>query len=233
MSVRLATVDVLGGIGTQAAERVLELSLLDPDPQIRQRVGAAVQSALRSSAELQADRGNIGAALAVEIAHHYRSYQVLLRLCEIASGFPQRIAQLRETMEREAERIFRLLGILYPDSDLDSAYAAIRSRVPAIRDSALELLDNTLDPHLRRLLVPLFDESLSVRERARIATRLFGGEAEQSKVVGALVHSGDAWLRHSGALAARGLRFASADPHSGSVPARSRIAAAMERVFAA
>jgi hypothetical protein len=112
-------------------------------------------------------------------------------------------------MEQEAGRIFRLLGVLYPDRDLDSAYAAILSRVPAVRDSALELLDNTLDPHLRRLLLPLFDESLTIRQRARIATRLLGKISNESKqLVWVLARSNDSRLRESGMFAARGLQLA-------------------------
>jgi ATP/ADP translocase len=204
LTVRLAIVDVLGQIGTMAAEQVLETNLLDSDTRVRQRVTAALQSMLQSHPELKASRTKVAAALAMEIAHHYRSYQVLPELCEIASRFPAQCAQLRETMEQEAERIFRLLGMLYPDRDLDGAYAAIRSRVPAVRDSAMELLDHTLDSAMRRLLLPLFDESLTVRQRARVATRLLREISDESKyLIRALARGND-----SGIFAGRGLRLA-------------------------
>jgi HEAT repeat protein len=239
MRLRLAIVDALGRIGTPSAERTLELSLLDPDPQIRQRVTAVLQSTLRRNPELRADRAKIAAALAMEIAHHYRSYQVLPQLCEITSRFPGRCTQLRETMEQEAERIFRLLGVLYPDRDLDSAYAAIRSQVPAVRDSALELLDNTLDPQLRRFLLPLFDESLTARQRARIATRLLGEMAgEPKQLVWTLAHGDDSWRSGSGLLGARGLRLAHAYqalPRRAGAMLRSHgpLSGAFARLFAA
>jgi ATP/ADP translocase len=239
LHLRLAIVDVLGRIGTPSAERTLELSLLDPDPQVRQRVTAALQSTLRRNPELRADRAKIAAALALEIAHHYRSYQVLPQLCEITSRFPGRCTQLRETMEQEAERIFRLLGVLYPDGDLDSAYAAIRSQVPAVRDSALELLDNTLDPQLRRFLLPLFDESLTARQRARIATRLLGEmSGEPKQLVWTLAHGDDSWRSGSGLLGARGLRLAyayQALPRRAGAILRSHgpLSGAFARLFAA
>jgi hypothetical protein len=122
------------------------------------------------------NRSNVEKILALEIAQHYRSYQVLQQLSEITTGFPERIAELQHSMRLESGRIFRLLAILYPQSDIESTYAAIRSGVPVIRDSALELMENTLQPELRRLLVPLFDETLSVGQRARLAARVLEGD---------------------------------------------------------
>lgn len=148
------------------------------------------------------NRAKIEAILALEIAQHYRSYQVLQQLSEITPSFPTRAGELQLAMKLEADRIFRLLAILYPSSDLDSTYAAIRSGVPTVRDSALELMENTLDSQLRKLLIPLFDDVLSVRERAQIAARLFGEEVDESQqVVWALVRSDNRWLRRSGTLA--------------------------------
>ncbi|MBS1853303.1 MAG: hypothetical protein JST79_20580 [Acidobacteria bacterium] len=118
------------------------------------------------------NRRKIEKILALEIAQHYRSYQVLQQLTEITTEFPERVAELQRSMRLESGRIFRLLAILYPQSDIESTYAAIRSGVPVIRDSALELMENTLQPELHRLLVPLFDEALSVGQRARLAARV-------------------------------------------------------------
>ena len=148
------------------------------------------------------NRAKIEAILALEIAQHYRSYQVLQEMTEITPSFPKRVAELQLSMKLEADRIFRLLAILYPDGDLDSTYAAIRSGVPTIRDSALELMENTLDSQLGRLLVPLFDETLGIGKRARIATKLLGEEvAESQQVALVLVRSDNRWLRRSGVLA--------------------------------
>ncbi len=153
------------------------------------------------------DRAKVEAILALEIAQHYRSYQVMEQLSEITPNLARRASELQLTMRLEGERIFRLLAILYPNRDLDSTYAAIRSGVPTIRDSALELMENTLDAQLRRLLVPLFDDTLSIRQRAGIATRLFGQEhAESQQVVWSLVRSENSWLRRSGTLAAQAMQ---------------------------
>ena len=59
---------------------------------------------------------------------HYRSYQVLATL-EGSMDDPSNPIEhgLRESMEKETERIFRLLKILYPQYDLHSAYVGMQS----------------------------------------------------------------------------------------------------------
>ena len=55
-------------------------------------------------------------------------------------------------MERERERIFRLLGLLLPEADLHSAYVSLRSGGSVARGHAIDLLDQVLKPGLRKLL---------------------------------------------------------------------------------
>ena len=63
-------------------------------------------------------------------------------------------------------------------------------------------MENTLDSQLGRLLVPLFDETLGIGKRARIAAKLLGEKvAESQQVALVLVRSDNPWLRRSGALA--------------------------------
>jgi AAA family ATP:ADP antiporter len=208
VTLRMAIVDVLGRIGTRQAKAVLEAALLDGEAQVRQRAAAMLQAVLRNQPAWEADRASVAASLALEISQHYRSYQVLPELCKTCPSIPARAAQLRQTMDLEAERIFRLLGILYPKGELDSAYAAMRSSVPTARDSALELLEQTVDPQLRRLLVPLFDHSLTLRERARLANHLLGEISGEKPLVLELGRDGVSWLRAVAPLAKQRLQWA-------------------------
>ncbi|HYH00227.1 MAG TPA: Npt1/Npt2 family nucleotide transporter [Terriglobales bacterium] len=173
-TVRVAITDVLVGIGTQKALRALEGNLDDRDPQVRDAVICGIARIVKKNTRVVSDARKVENALALEIAQHYRSYQVLVQQTELAKSAPAKTAALRETIEVEARRIFRLLSVRYPGNNLHAAYAAIRSRVPTLRDTALELLENTLDPRLRRMVLPLFDESLSLADRAAIGMRLFG-----------------------------------------------------------
>ena len=81
---------------------------------------------------------------------------------------------VRQSMDQELERIFRLMSLLFPDADLQDAYVGLRSANPTIRANALEFLDNVLEPQLRQLVVPLLDPQTSLRERIAIADRLVG-----------------------------------------------------------
>jgi AAA family ATP:ADP antiporter len=77
-------------------------------------------------------------------------------------------------MNEEVERIFRLMKLLFPSLDLQNAYLGIQSPDPVVHANALEFLDNTLNPQLRPLLVPLIDSEVSVEERIRLADRFLG-----------------------------------------------------------
>ena len=66
---------------------------------------------------------------------------------------------LRESMEKETERIFRLLKILYPQYDMHSAYVGLQSTDPVVHDNAVEFMDSVLPPE-----VPRADDS-AVRSR--------------------------------------------------------------------
>ena len=103
-----------------------------------------------------------------ELMGHYRSYQILGAEGGVAG--PARKAAMTD----ELERIFRLVKLLYPLIDLESAFAGVQARDPATHANALEFLDNTLTPRLRSLLVPLVDSDLTVAERIRLADQFLG-----------------------------------------------------------
>jgi AAA family ATP:ADP antiporter len=66
---------------------------------------------------------------------------------------------LQERMDQKLERVFRLLGLRYPPSDIYSAYNGLRSQRGDLRASAIEFLDNLLLPHMKQLLFPILEES--------------------------------------------------------------------------
>ena len=65
-------------------------------------------------------------------------------------------------MEKETERIFRLLKILYPQYDMHSAYVGLQSADPVVHDNAVEFMDSVLPPEVRALIIPLFDRDVTV-----------------------------------------------------------------------
>src|SRR5438046_7691967 len=140
--------------------------------------------------------------LAAEIMVLYRSYQILDKLSSLGDSQDPVARALTESMQQELERIFRLMGLLYPHLDVHSAYLGLQSKNVSVYDNALEFLDNVLKSKLRAMLVPLLDGKVTVAERARLAQRLVRAKVEnQEQAVVALVTSDDPWLRSCGAYA--------------------------------
>ena len=189
-------------IGTPAAAQVLMENLLERDTTLRFRIISALNKLQRLHPGIETDTQTLETVLAAEILGHYRSYQILDKLGTIATGEDPVARALAESMQQELERIFRLLGLLYPHLDIHSAYVGLQSKSVSVHDNALEFLDNVLKPQLREMLVPVLDGKITVHERARQATRLVHTTIEnQEQAVAALVTSDDPWLRSCGAYA--------------------------------
>ena len=200
---------VLQEIGTAAAYTVLVESVLDRDVVLRYHTIAAINRLGQAHPDRSTDRKLIETVLAAEIMGHYRSYQVLGTL-EGSMGDPSNPIEhgLRESMEKETERIFRLLKILYPQYDLHSAYVGMQSADPVVHDNAVEFMDSVLPPEVRMLIIPLFDRNVPVRDRIHHANRLLGstvGDREEAIEVMAL--SEDPWLRACAAYAIGEMRL--------------------------
>jgi HEAT repeat protein len=211
--VRRAIPAVLSRIGTPAAAAALCDHIFEADSTLRLRVISALNKLHRQHPELQVDPLMIETALAAEIMGHYRSYQILGRLGTSGADDPA-ARGLREAMSQEVERIFRLLGLLYPRFDLHSAYVGLQSKSPVVHDQALDFLDQVLKPEMRGVLVPLLDGGVGVAERVRLANRLVGAPVTTpEQAVAALISSRDPWLRSCAAYAigALGLRSLEAE----------------------
>lgn len=62
--------------------------------------------------------------------------------------------------QQSLERVFRLLGLLYPPADIYYAYHAITSGSMHLKANALEFLDNVLHPDIKRSLIPVIEVSV-------------------------------------------------------------------------
>jgi AAA family ATP:ADP antiporter len=209
MAVRRQIPKVLQEIGTRAAQAVLNESVLDPDVVLRYHVIAALNKLGQEHPERAPDRKLIESVLAAEIMGHYRSYQVLGTLGTSLEDMGNPIAQgLKESMEKETERIFRLLKILYPEYDMHSANVGLQSRDLVVHDNAVEFLDSVLPPEVRAVVIPLFDREVPIAERITAANRILGasiGNREEAIEVMAL--SRDPWLRSCAAYAMGEMRL--------------------------
>jgi HEAT repeat protein len=192
----------LANIGTQAAARVLLGNIFEADATLRFKIIGALNKLRRTHPEIELDNCMLEAVLAAEILGHYRSYQILEAVSVPMNSTEPFGAALAESLDQELERIFRLLGLLYPQLDLHSAYFALQSQSKTVHDNALEFLDNALKPQVRTQLLPLLDGRVTPTDRAALAGKLVHAKfANRDEAVIALVASEDPWLKSCGAYA--------------------------------
>jgi len=205
--------DVLAEIGTQAAASALVESLLETDTTLRFRIISALNRIYQQHPELQLDRDMVETVLLGEIMGHSRSYQILGILGVSLESDETIVRALREAMNQETERIFRLLRLMFPQYDFHSAYVGLQSANRPVHDNALEFLDNILKPQFRNLLVPLLDKDVTIEERVRLANRTVGLPVEnREEAVTTLICSDDPWLKSCGAYAVGSFRIKSLEP---------------------
>lgn len=202
VEVRREIPPIMVRIGMPEASQMLAAHLFEADTALRFRVICALNKLRRAHGPVAIDLQILESLLDAEIMGHYRSYQILGRMQEALDGDEPVARALRETLAQEVERIFRLLGLLYPQQDLHSAYFGIQSRDPVVHDNALEFLDNVLTPQLRSMLVPLLDSAVSVGERVALANQFVGKDVQsREEAVAELIASDDPWLKSCGAYA--------------------------------
>jgi AAA family ATP:ADP antiporter len=214
---RLEIPGILARIGTPDAAAALVGSLLESDAELRFRAICALNDLRKERPAAPIDGARLRAALGFEMMLHTRTNQILSVAGPAAGGTapPLPVAQPTEVVrrleaarEREIERIFRLLSLLYPSTDFRSAHYGLRSGDVTARDHALEFLEINLDGELRRSLVALLDPTVSVDARlAPILKRTHVAPPNADELAAALVDSEDMWLRACGITAVGALRI--------------------------
>jgi len=213
---RLEVPSILARIGTPDAAAALVAGLLANDAELRFRTICALNDLRKEHPAVPIEGARLRAALGFEMMLHTRTNQILSVAGPAAGGavplsVPQPtevVRRLETTREREIERIFRLLSLLYPSIDFRSAHYGLRSGDVIARDHALEFLEINLDGELRRSLVALLDPTVSVDARlAPILKRTHVTPPNADELAAALVDSEDVWLRACGITAVGALRI--------------------------
>jgi len=202
MNVRQLIPPILFNVGTPAATRVILDNLLEPDPALRLHLISALNKIHQVHPEIALDMQLVETVLAAEIIGHYRSYQIQEALSLPETADEPVSDALHESMQQELERIFRLLGLLYPHLDLHSVYFGLQSKDPNVYDNALEFLENVLKSQLRATLLPLLDGKVSSKQKAVMGERFVRAKMEnREQAVAELLTSDDPWLKSCGAYA--------------------------------
>ena len=201
-SVRKQVPKVLARMGTSASVAALAKCLVQSDPEIRYEVIKALNKIRARDAALLPSGIEIPYMLDFELIGYYRSFQMLFVL-DNHSGthvFPVKsepliVTAMRERMEQEFERVFRLMGLLYPPGDIHNAYAGLTSHRPQLQANALEVLEHILTPDLYRRLVAGVDSDRTSAERLEFARRLCQTSvSSRAEALRISLQSGDRWL---------------------------------------
>jgi HEAT repeat protein/CRP-like cAMP-binding protein len=156
-------------IPSQKSVDVLTAALGEPDGFLRYKVVAALERLRRDAPTLTFPRETVE-KLALSEARQYFNYLSLRynlfgRKDALPAGSLLGRA-LDQKLERIRDRIFRLLGLIYPWKDIVAARWTLERGDTRSRSGALEYLDNILTGQLRKLIMPVIEE-LPLEEKVR------------------------------------------------------------------
>jgi AAA family ATP:ADP antiporter len=202
MSVRGAIPAVLAGIATPGAAAALGNSFIQSDPGLRFAVLKALNKLRSRDPGLLPTSVDFADMLNSELMGYYRSFQILAAFDPEAwallrpPGTEALLSRaLRERMDYEFERIFRLLALMYPMRDVHNAYVGLTSGRPQVQANALEVLEHLLPPELYRRLSYGLDPEFTLAEKLSFAERLCRADVRsRSEALRVLLHSKDRWL---------------------------------------
>jgi ATP:ADP antiporter, AAA family len=205
LEVRKQIPGVLARFGTAKAATILANSMIHTDAGLRFDVVKAMNRLRKDNPALLPPNEEVTDMLEVEAMGYYRSFQILAafdpasfnvatsgrapgELCVLTRA-------LRERMEHEVERLFRLLALLYPPRDIHNAYAGLTSGQARVQANALEVLEHLLRAEHYRLLACALDPDIGLKEKLHFAERLCHTRVEsQAEALRILLHSEDRWL---------------------------------------
>jgi AAA family ATP:ADP antiporter len=182
-------------VGGREAREVLTANLIQTDNVLRFRIISALNKLRELYPEFELDAQTVEAVLASEIMSHYRSYQIMGTM-ESHLSQESVSAPLQKSINNELERIFRLLKMLHPEADLESAFVGLQSGIKGEHDKAVEFIENVLKPDVRHLLIPLVDADVPLSEKVELANRILGSKIEsKDDALRVLMHTHDPWMK--------------------------------------
>jgi AAA family ATP:ADP antiporter len=211
--IRLSIPRTLSKIASPGAMDALLSGLNQDDGSLRYKIILGLEEMARRLPNLRLDRPVIEMAIVSEARRYYRRFLTFFGL--FGDGNDRSVNDggllrqtLLENMEREKERVLRLLSLIYPPEDIGSATAALQSGSPAKQAQAIEFLDNLLTGDVKRHVFPLFDDAPAAERfekfLALLGLRSFDGETALQE----LLKQDDVWLKAATVweIGLRGLR---------------------------
>jgi AAA family ATP:ADP antiporter len=105
------------------------------------------------------------------------------------------VLALEEKLDKNLERVFRLLGMKYPPKDMIDAYLGLMSQTTKLKAIAIEFLDNILEPGLKRILIPIVESGRPQLKPDRKSWQPKGVKTDELESIQSLLLSHDNWLK--------------------------------------
>ncbi len=184
---------VLAWLPTQRSMNVLVDTLADPDGFLRYKAVVAIEKLRRDHADLALEREPIEALVLKETARYYGYLTLRFSLVQINADVQKSllVRAIDDKLGRTVDRIYRLLGLIYPWKDIVAARHTIEHGDGRKRAAAIEYVDNLVGGAVRKNVMPVL-EDCPMEEKVRRAyvilkTKPMGLE----QTIAQLVHDGD------------------------------------------
>jgi hypothetical protein len=185
---------VLGSIRCSSSRAALVSALYQTDPLVSYRA----LKALNLIRDLQ-DLSFVAGTFLPVVDVWARQYYAFVNLESVqeedgGSGWGLLRRALSERKHRTLEKVFLTLDLFLPRGDAYYSYQILTRERGELRDHAIELIDAQLNPHLKRIVLPLLTEK-SVAELARTGRRLYRLPDKPAAIITNALLETDPWLR--------------------------------------
>jgi hypothetical protein len=160
----------LGRIPSQRSVELLLASLAQEDEILRDQALAALAALRRERPDLTFARGPVEERALAEARQALRGLSLRFNLLHDGGQASLLDRALEERRERSVDRVYRLLGLIFPWRDVAVARGGMEGDARS-HARAAEYLDNLLSGPLRRWLMPLLEEA-PLEEKAGKANAL-------------------------------------------------------------
>jgi HEAT repeat protein/CRP-like cAMP-binding protein len=151
----------LAFIPTQRSMDVLLNALDEPDGFLRYKVVTAIEKLRRDHPDLVMTPRPIEGLVLKECSRYCRYLTLRYNLVQRDARAPRSllVRALEDKLERALDRIYRLLGLIYPWKDVAAARYTIEHSDARTRAGAIEYMDNLLGGAVRKRVMPLIDDA--------------------------------------------------------------------------
>jgi AAA family ATP:ADP antiporter len=184
----------LAALPGQASLTALVGALDDPDGFLRYKIIEAIAAIRRAQPALTLPPGVVDRLVIQETSRYYNYLTLRFNIVQRDSDGAQSLVvrALNDKLDRTLDRIYRLLGLIYPWQDIAAARHSRERGDAHTRARAIEYLDNLMTGVLRRRVMPIIDE-IPLADKVRTANDVLRTRPRDlNDTLAQLVHEPDA-----------------------------------------